>query len=878
MTDASPLTYTVATVTAGADQTVGTNSTGDTYYIDSIGGSDSNVGTSTNQAWKTIAKVNGSTFVPGDHIVFKRGDTWREQLTIPSSGTANDPITFDAYGTGASPTISGANTVTGWSHYSGNIYVANVGSIAMPTQLYMDGTFYDMAHYPNSGFLTATNDSSDNTSVIDSNLALTSDQIVGATIATKPLSWFISTTTVASYDSSTHTITTLAPVDSQSPSQKMTAGYSFYLQNKLWMLDSPGEWYYDSSSGNLYLWTAGSDDPNSHTVEISNRSSSIVDDGNNYVTIQNLATADANHFDVSISNANNVALNGLDISGGVNGIYSNNISYSTIENSSILDTLAEGMLINGNNIDISNNSTDNAGNVGVSPQYSHGSVYLNGWNSIIDANTIDNSGFNGIAFSPQNTIENNVINNSCLVLDDCGGLYTFNGDNSNYAGSSIIGNIVTNSIGNFAGTPVTNTQANGIYLDDLSRGFTVKNNITYNTDLGFYIHSGHANTLTGNSAYGARVAGLLISEQGSLPGEMAGTVHDNVITGNTFEMTATSSLIYGIANGVTDYYSQFGSYFGQLGSTANFGTFNNNLYCHPNTSYTVVNDNVEYTLSAWQAFSGQDSNSTDTATYCEYPSVSTHAASSVLSSSATLNGVAGFWSGDMHQEGFEYSTDPTMKNVITTTTLNGQIGVTPFSQTLTDLVPNTTYYFRAYAVNSLGTSTGSILSFTTSTTVAPTIITPTGSGPTGSRSSSGGFISASALANILMPGTTTTAYLNSLNISLVPGCPTGFTCTPKPLASSTLAYRFTRTLRLGMTGNDVKQLQIFLNAHGLNVSKKGAGSPGHETTLFGPATKAALMRFQLAHKKETLDPQGLKKPTGFFGIDTMKTVNAMMRQ
>ncbi|MCX6719378.1 MAG: peptidoglycan-binding domain-containing protein, partial [Candidatus Taylorbacteria bacterium] len=89
---------------------------------------------------------------------------------------------------------------------------------------------------------------------------------------------------------------------------------------------------------------------------------------------------------------------------------------------------------------------------------------------------------------------------------------------------------------------------------------------------------------------------------------------------------------------------------------------------------------------------------------------------------------------------------------------------------------------------------------------------------------------------------------------------------------------FTRTLKQGMVGNDVKQLQIFLNSQGFTVAKSGVGSQGKETTYFGPATKAALMRFQLAHKKEILEPQGLIAPTGFFGEGTMNAVKGMGKQ
>ena len=89
-----------------------------TYYVDATGGNDSNSGLTEALAWKTIAKVNASSFSAGDSILFKRGETWREQLTVPSSGSAGNPITFGAYGTGADPIISGADLVTTWTEYT----------------------------------------------------------------------------------------------------------------------------------------------------------------------------------------------------------------------------------------------------------------------------------------------------------------------------------------------------------------------------------------------------------------------------------------------------------------------------------------------------------------------------------------------------------------------------------------------------------------------------------------------------------------------------------------------------------------------------------------------------------------------------------------
>ena len=53
-----------------------------------------------------------------------------------------------------------------------------------------------------------------------------------------------------------------------------------------------------------------------------------------------------------------------------------------------------------------------------------------------------------------------------------------------------------------------------------------------------------------------------------------------------------------------------------------------------------------------------------------------------------------------------------------------------------------------------------------------------------------------------------------------------------------------RDLSIGMTGEDVRALQVFLNARGFTVALQGAGSPGNETSYFGPATRAAVARFQ----------------------------------
>jgi hypothetical protein len=61
-------------------------------------------------------------------------------------------------------------------------------------------------------------------------------------------------------------------------------------------------------------------------------------------------------------------------------------------------------------------------------------------------------------------------------------------------------------------------------------------------------------------------------------------------------------------------------------------------------------------------------------------------------------------------------------------------------------------------------------------------------------------------------------------------------------------FKFTKDLWIGMTDNEVKELQKYLNNNGFPVSMSGAGSKGKETNFFGTLTKNALVRFQKANR------------------------------
>ena len=77
-----------------------------TYYLDAATGDDQNNGKAPDKAWKSLDRVNGIVFAPGDKILFKAGSRYDGQLSPKGSGNEGAPIVIDAYGEGAKPLIA----------------------------------------------------------------------------------------------------------------------------------------------------------------------------------------------------------------------------------------------------------------------------------------------------------------------------------------------------------------------------------------------------------------------------------------------------------------------------------------------------------------------------------------------------------------------------------------------------------------------------------------------------------------------------------------------------------------------------------------------------------------------------------------------------
>jgi hypothetical protein len=162
------------------------------------------------------------------------------------------------------------------------------------------------------------------------------------------------------------------------------------------------------------------------------------------------------------------------------------------------------------------------------------------------------------------------------------------------------------------------------------------------------------------------------------------------------------------------------SYGATTTSSGDFGTgaFTSSitgLIC--NTLYHVA----AYATNSQGTSYGSDAQFTTTACI---QTLTTNLPTLVSTSTLTLNAsITATGGADATASGFAYGTVANLSTVIATTSDGTQSGTASFTHALSSLTPNTLYYFRAYSVNSAGTSTGLILSTTTLALSAPSVTT-----------------------------------------------------------------------------------------------------------------------------------------------------------
>jgi parallel beta-helix repeat protein len=621
-----------------------------TYYV-STSGLDTNDGLSDLTPFKTIGKVNALDLESGDRVLFKCGDTWRgEQLIVDDSGASGNPITFGLYPEGCAdkPVLSGAQPVSGWtSSGAANVYVAdlsagaNAGKFAYGVnQLFRGAERLPMGRWPNldqpdGGYSTIDGQPSGDR-ITDNQLP--AGDWTGAVVHIRGMRWYILNRQVTGDSGSTLTLNASAGCWGN------CTGWGYFINSHLSTLDQEGEWYYDSGSNRVYVYTTGgapADEEIEGSVILKNDDRSwggvmlgvdLDDPGVSYVVVENLdvrrwfrhgIATPTNHAhyenhhitlrDNAISDVDSVGINLAawvweawdGRPDGWRGGYNITVDGNTID-------AANRMGINtyGRNSTFSNNVIrdvgliENLGRAGLGCSFTDGEGLCtedgdgfrikvdesadSGCYNTLTGNRLERIGYGGIQiFGHHNTLERNVLLDACYTKGDCGGIGVYSGS---FSQSSVYDltfreNIVVNTIGNTDGCLST--------YDDLF-GF------------GFYLTNAKNVTLDGNTVVSSTVHGILFQNA-------TGSVTGNTLYGNGYARTYDGSQVY-VGGSPSSVSAHTGNVLYGLQQHARtlwlddpgrLGTSNNNYFFNP---YRVnhIRAGSDRSLASWQSYSGKD--------------------------------------------------------------------------------------------------------------------------------------------------------------------------------------------------------------------------------------------------------------------------------
>ncbi|MFW6277216.1 MAG: right-handed parallel beta-helix repeat-containing protein [Prolixibacteraceae bacterium] len=540
------------------------NSYAHVYYV-SNDGKNSNNGLSKEAPLQTL-EAAAQKVSPGDAILLKRGDIFRESVEITAPdvevnayGAQNDPL----------PVISGAVQLTGFKPFRDNIYVAETD--AEPGYLFAGGELMLIARYPNEGWLRTRywedkkvpNDASaevlnrPNTMIECPELAdypeNKEDFWVGANIKWRHHSWWFETRPVVDYDPSGKLYLGDRSFSVKHHSRRVENGWGFYLDNKLELLDAPGEWYFDTEQGRVYFYPPEGKNPDNLLIEGSVRSLGLkITNG----VVQNIRFEHQQDIGLEIDGISVVQyceFEGIgrdakvseQAAGGAalraeQHTQKTRISHNTFENNfnkaidwwqNPEDTTASVIERN-----IVNNTGVVDGYGGSGSWHAVAILIGRGRNVHVQYNRIDKAGYVGILFGSEgNHAEYNVINNAMYTLNDGGGIYT------NCSRSTIRYNIILNTRGGMESSgswaniehgiwpeflreyresiieynTIVNSGGDGIFLPN-NYDCVVRNNICYDNDRFQLLMIGHEkrgqlnvnhnHLITGNILYAAEAS------------------------------------------------------------------------------------------------------------------------------------------------------------------------------------------------------------------------------------------------------------------------------------------------------------------------------------------------------------------------------------
>lgn len=289
-------------------------------YIDFEGGNDNNNGLSAATAWKhhpwdNQATGNAKNSSGIQTYIFKRGVVYRGALVAKESGVAGNPVRLTSdpeWGTGEAGIYGSVRISGGWTKANaavapqipnpGLVWYKDVSGLENQTKVVCELTDSGikrvyLARSPNYvntpdepvqtwWTFTAKNAVSGALNLTDANHLVQTDVNFYKGGDVWAIEDAITMCTlwkqkITDYNPSTKTITVTDP-DFGGKDCK------YYVENTPYLLDAPGEYYYNQTTGRIFIRLEGDKDPNTSAVEIASKSNLLSISGKSFIEISGL--------------------------------------------------------------------------------------------------------------------------------------------------------------------------------------------------------------------------------------------------------------------------------------------------------------------------------------------------------------------------------------------------------------------------------------------------------------------------------------------------------------------------------------------------------------------------------------------------------------
>ena len=384
------------------------------YYVDYVGGADSNNGTATGTPWKhcpgdsnATGTPGGTTLAAGDTVNFKGGVRYEGEIIVTANGTSGSPITFQGspsgWGTGKALVDGSVEITNTWTQCTSSAQVngnANYASI-----WFCDETFVGQTHWhtiikddaeflpfsQGQGFTPAApylwDTVHDGWTELTSSGNITTTNMTDVTNFTSSDSayydecWLsvwvqgngVADSLITAFNPSTDTIT----YDLTGSSFYATSKYT--IANNRADISYAGE--YSHYGDKIYMWPVDDENPNTQTLRTASLNYGFWVQGKDYITVDGFAIQGAYSPPGGGYGAHGVVLTSgpkdglvvtnnemrfmrsVDLGPVIYAISANNSEFS---NNIVKECLrSRGSIISGTNVTISGNSVSNVGGTGI---------------------------------------------------------------------------------------------------------------------------------------------------------------------------------------------------------------------------------------------------------------------------------------------------------------------------------------------------------------------------------------------------------------------------------------------------------------------------------------------------------------------------------